>query len=114
MAAARLRTLDVSGVYDGLAAQGYGYGPAFQGLRAAWRHGTDVYAEVALPEDAAADAAAFGLHPRCWTRRCTPPTSTPNPPARCWSRSPGPGDPARDGRRRCACGSATRASTPSR
>ncbi|MFH9400875.1 SDR family NAD(P)-dependent oxidoreductase [Streptomyces sp. NPDC017638] len=57
------RPLDTTGVYTDLAGQGYDYGPAFQGLRAAWRHGDDVYAEVALPDDAAADAGAFGLHP---------------------------------------------------
>ncbi|MEU0054520.1 type I polyketide synthase [Streptomyces sp. NPDC006309] len=57
------RPLDTTRVYPDLADQGYGYGPAFQGLRAAWRHGDDVYAEVALPEDTAADAGAFGLHP---------------------------------------------------
>ncbi|MFE0176327.1 SDR family NAD(P)-dependent oxidoreductase [Streptomyces sp. NPDC059002] len=55
--------LDVTGVYADLADQGYGYGPAFQGLRAVWKHGADVYAEVALPEAAAAEAGAFGLHP---------------------------------------------------
>ena len=42
---------------------GYRYGPAFRGLRAAWRRGTDVFAEVALPAETAADAGAFGLHP---------------------------------------------------
>ncbi|WP_318205434.1 type I polyketide synthase [Streptomyces sp. SCL15-4] len=57
------RPLDTTGVYTDLAGQGYDYGPAFQGLRAAWRHGDDVYAEVALPDDDAADAGAFGLHP---------------------------------------------------
>ncbi|MBL1082468.1 SDR family NAD(P)-dependent oxidoreductase [Streptomyces actinomycinicus] len=57
------RPLDTAGVYADLAGQGYGYGPAFQGLRAAWRHGDDVYAEVALPAEAAADAPGFGLHP---------------------------------------------------
>src|SRR5882757_5134233 len=55
--------IDLSGVYQTLADQGYGYGPAFQGLRAAWVHGSEVYAEVALPPDAAAGAAEFGLHP---------------------------------------------------
>nr|WP_233478204.1 type I polyketide synthase [Streptomyces mobaraensis] len=55
--------LDVSDLYERLAGQGYGYGPAFQGLRAAWRRGDEVFAEVALPEDARADAARFGLHP---------------------------------------------------
>ncbi|WP_369394291.1 SDR family NAD(P)-dependent oxidoreductase [Streptomyces sp. CG1] len=57
------KSLDVASVYADLAEQGYGYGPAFQGLRAAWRHGDDVYAEVALPAEAATDAAEFGLHP---------------------------------------------------
>ncbi|MFD9916588.1 type I polyketide synthase, partial [[Kitasatospora] papulosa] len=55
--------LDTTEVYAGLADQGYAYGPVFQGLRAAWRHGEDVLAEVALPGDATADAARFGLHP---------------------------------------------------
>ncbi|MFJ6480566.1 SDR family NAD(P)-dependent oxidoreductase, partial [Streptomyces sp. NPDC091682] len=55
--------LPVEGVYADLAAQGYGYGPVFQGLRAAWKRGDEVFAEVALPEEAHADGAAFGLHP---------------------------------------------------
>ncbi|MFE2376599.1 type I polyketide synthase, partial [Streptomyces sp. NPDC059398] len=53
--------LDVDDVYTGLLADVYG--PAFHGLRAAWRRGGDVFAEVALPEEAAREAAAFGLHP---------------------------------------------------
>ncbi|VVJ20804.1 Modular polyketide synthase [Amycolatopsis camponoti] len=53
-------TLDTEGLYDRLAESGFGYGPVFQGLRRAWRHGEDVYAEVELPEDA---EGAFGLHP---------------------------------------------------
>ncbi|GAA2807800.1 type I polyketide synthase [Crossiella cryophila] len=55
--------LDVSGLYPGLAAEGYGYGPAFQGLTAAWLAGDTAYAEVALPEPVRADATAHGLHP---------------------------------------------------
>ncbi|UOX89595.1 SDR family NAD(P)-dependent oxidoreductase [Amycolatopsis sp. FBCC-B4732] len=55
--------LPVEGHYDTLAGHGYRYGPAFQGLRAAWRHGDDLYAEVVLPEDQRADAARYGLHP---------------------------------------------------
>ncbi|MBV9445024.1 MAG: SDR family NAD(P)-dependent oxidoreductase, partial [Streptosporangiaceae bacterium] len=59
-------------LYAGLAAAGYEYGPAFRGLRAAWRRGPDVFAEVALPEQlappeeaglAAPAADGFGLHP---------------------------------------------------
>ncbi|NEE31656.1 hypothetical protein G3M53_40210, partial [Streptomyces sp. SID7982] len=41
--------VEVEGYYDRLAEQGYGYGPAFHGLRAAWRRGDEVFAEVALP-----------------------------------------------------------------
>ncbi|WP_407563199.1 SDR family NAD(P)-dependent oxidoreductase [Streptomyces sp. 184] len=48
-------------LYDDLAAGGYHYGPAFQGLTAAWRRGDDVYAEVSL--DADAESAGYGLHP---------------------------------------------------
>ncbi|MGC9543166.1 SDR family NAD(P)-dependent oxidoreductase, partial [Streptomyces sp. UG1] len=55
--------VSVSELYDGLADQGYEYGPSFQGLRAAWRHGDDHYAEVRLDEDQQADAARFGIHP---------------------------------------------------
>ncbi|WP_329377769.1 type I polyketide synthase [Streptomyces sp. NBC_01351] len=55
--------IDTDGVYEGLAAAGLPYGPAFRGLTAAWQAGTEVYAEVALPERTHAEAAAFGLHP---------------------------------------------------
>ncbi|MFF7777220.1 type I polyketide synthase [Streptomyces tanashiensis] len=54
--------LSVDGRYDDLASSGYAYGPVFQGLRAAWRHGTDLLAEVALPASVT-DAASYGLHP---------------------------------------------------
>uniref|UniRef100_UPI0007853A20 type I polyketide synthase n=1 Tax=Herbidospora sakaeratensis TaxID=564415 RepID=UPI0007853A20 len=55
--------VDLTGRYEAQAEGGYGFGPTFRGLRAAWRRGSDVFAEVALPGDAADDAAAFGLHP---------------------------------------------------
>ncbi|HEV2343873.1 MAG TPA: type I polyketide synthase, partial [Actinocrinis sp.] len=42
---------------------GYTYGPAFQGLRAAWRRGGEVFAEVALPEPLHDEAGRYGLHP---------------------------------------------------
>ncbi|MER6561682.1 type I polyketide synthase [Streptomyces sp. NPDC001027] len=57
------RSVPLDGFYDALAVRGYQYGPAFQGLRAAWRSGDVWYAEVALPEDQHRDAARFGLHP---------------------------------------------------
>ncbi|MGK5636989.1 type I polyketide synthase [Streptomyces sp. URMC 126] len=54
--------VDIGGMYDE-AAGAYGYGPAFQGLRAVWRRGEDVFAEVELPEAVARDAGSFALHP---------------------------------------------------
>ncbi|MFI9203818.1 type I polyketide synthase [Streptomyces sp. NPDC053048] len=50
-------------VYERLAALGYEYGPAFQGLKALWRQGSDLYAEVRLPDDHHEAAGHFGLHP---------------------------------------------------
>jgi len=51
--------IDLEGFYAGLAARGYEYGPAFQGVRAAWR-GEDgvLHAEIeGVPTE------GFGLHP---------------------------------------------------
>ncbi|MFI5916899.1 type I polyketide synthase, partial [Dactylosporangium sp. NPDC051541] len=42
--------IDLDDFYDTLADAGLGYGPAFQGLHTAWRHGTDIYAELSLPD----------------------------------------------------------------
>ncbi|GHF52665.1 polyketide synthase [Streptomyces mashuensis] len=53
--------VEVAGLYEGLAASGFAYGPVFRGLTAAWRLGDDVFAEVVLPEDARDEA--FGVHP---------------------------------------------------
>ncbi|MFG3702744.1 type I polyketide synthase [Micromonospora sp. NPDC047620] len=49
--------------YDALAGRGLAYGPAFRGLRRLWTGDGEVYAEVALPEDVADAAGAFGVHP---------------------------------------------------
>ncbi|WP_416975969.1 polyketide synthase dehydratase domain-containing protein, partial [Streptomyces sp. 4F14] len=53
----------VDDLYDGLAEVGYGYGPVFRGLRAVWRRGEEVFAEVRLPEGAVELAGEFGIHP---------------------------------------------------
>ncbi|MFI1769775.1 type I polyketide synthase, partial [Streptomyces sp. NPDC020800] len=53
--------VDLDGHYDRMADGGFGYGPAFRGLRAAWRSGDEVFAEVALPDGVKPDG--FGLHP---------------------------------------------------
>ncbi|HEV7979237.1 MAG TPA: SDR family NAD(P)-dependent oxidoreductase [Amycolatopsis sp.] len=54
--------LDLDGLYPEFAGDGREYGPAFQGLRAVWQRGEEVFAEVALAEGAE-DVDAFGMHP---------------------------------------------------
>ncbi|SER42621.1 type I polyketide synthase [Actinokineospora terrae] len=51
--------VDTTGFYDVVQAAGLDYGPMFQGLRAAWRLGGEVFAEVELD----ADGERFGVHP---------------------------------------------------
>ncbi|MBB6174413.1 acyl transferase domain-containing protein/aryl carrier-like protein [Nocardiopsis mwathae] len=55
--------IPLDGVYDRLDDLGYGYGPAFHGLRAAWRAGDELFAEVALPDQLHTAAARYGAHP---------------------------------------------------
>ncbi|WP_033434781.1 type I polyketide synthase [Saccharothrix syringae] len=63
--------VDLTGAYDRLAEHGYGYGPAFRGLRAVWRRGDELFAEVAgtdrtdgfLVHPALLDAALHTLLP---------------------------------------------------
>ncbi|MBY8845365.1 type I polyketide synthase [Streptomyces sp. SP2-10] len=55
--------IGVADLYDDLAAAGLGYGPVFRGLRAAWRRGAEVFAEVALPAEGAGGTDGFGVHP---------------------------------------------------
>ncbi|MEU5808947.1 type I polyketide synthase [Streptomyces sp. NPDC047718] len=50
-------------LYRALGDLGFGYGPVFQGVRAAWSRGDEVFADLALDTDAAARATAFVLHP---------------------------------------------------
>jgi acyl transferase domain-containing protein/acyl carrier protein len=49
-------------LYGRLSAAGLEYGPAFRGVRSAWRDGDDVCAEVGLP-DAVTDAGRYRIHP---------------------------------------------------
>ncbi|MBW5262218.1 polyketide synthase dehydratase domain-containing protein, partial [Streptomyces poriferorum] len=55
--------ISVEGAYALLSERGYGYGPVFQGLKAAWTSGEELYAEVVLPDSETDDAQRFGLHP---------------------------------------------------
>ncbi len=41
----------------------FDYGPAFQGLRAAWRRGDEVFSEVELDAPRLAEAGRYGIHP---------------------------------------------------
>ncbi|GII95974.1 type I polyketide synthase [Sinosporangium siamense] len=53
--------IPAEGFYEALADAGLHYGEAFQGVRAAWRRDSVLYAEVALPEKES--AKGYGLHP---------------------------------------------------
>ncbi|WP_437079624.1 SDR family NAD(P)-dependent oxidoreductase [Streptomyces sp. enrichment culture] len=57
--------LDLTALYRRFTANGLDYGPAFHGLRAAWRHGDTLYAELRAPEaaDAPRPGSGFTLHP---------------------------------------------------
>ncbi len=55
--------IDVDALYARLAEIGFDYGPAFTGVRAAWRVGDEVFAEVSLPEEHVESARGFGFHP---------------------------------------------------
>jgi acyl transferase domain-containing protein/NADPH:quinone reductase-like Zn-dependent oxidoreductase/NAD(P)-dependent dehydrogenase (short-subunit alcohol dehydrogenase family)/acyl carrier protein len=50
--------VSTSSRYAELAAKGLDYGPAFRGVRAVWRRGREIFADVALP-----DTGDFLLHP---------------------------------------------------
>ncbi|MGA9284679.1 MAG: SDR family NAD(P)-dependent oxidoreductase [Solirubrobacteraceae bacterium] len=56
-------SLAVEGLYDALGEHGLEYGPAFRGLQSAWRRGTELYAEVALPGELAGEASRYSVHP---------------------------------------------------
>ncbi|WP_345533508.1 polyketide synthase dehydratase domain-containing protein, partial [Microbispora amethystogenes] len=56
--------IEVESVYEALTLAGLPYGPAFRGLRAAWRRGDELFAEVTLPQEAAdGDVTGYGVHP---------------------------------------------------
>ncbi|HEV7614639.1 MAG TPA: type I polyketide synthase, partial [Solirubrobacterales bacterium] len=55
--------LEVADLYERLADAGLEYGPAFQGLNAAYRRGEELFAELSLAEQESSRASAFGIHP---------------------------------------------------
>jgi acyl transferase domain-containing protein len=56
-------SLELEGLYERGAEIGADFGPAFQGLLAAWCVGEDVFAEVSLADDQQTQAGSFGVHP---------------------------------------------------
>ncbi|MER5873683.1 type I polyketide synthase, partial [Streptomyces sp. NPDC002044] len=55
--------VELDSLYEGLEQKGLRYGSVFRGLRAAWRSGADVYAELSLPEEARDGAHEHVVHP---------------------------------------------------
>ncbi|MFG3621344.1 SDR family NAD(P)-dependent oxidoreductase [Nocardia sp. NPDC047654] len=55
--------LDEEATYRRIARLGMEYGPAFRGMRAAWRRGDEVFAEVSLDDTTVAQASGYGIHP---------------------------------------------------
>lgn len=56
-------SVDISDGYAQLAERGYAYGPAFQGLVAIWRRGSELFAEVVAPGEAGVAVDRMGMHP---------------------------------------------------
>ncbi|MFC4537117.1 SDR family NAD(P)-dependent oxidoreductase, partial [Sphaerisporangium dianthi] len=55
--------VDVQDLYERMAEAGVEFGPAFQGVRAAWRRAGEVCAEVELPSAQQDDADRYAVHP---------------------------------------------------
>ncbi|MEV0251129.1 acyltransferase domain-containing protein [Nocardia sp. NPDC050712] len=56
-------SIEIGDLHDRLTAEGYGFPPAFRGLRAAWQRGAEMFAEVALPAPEHRTAERFRIHP---------------------------------------------------
>jgi acyl transferase domain-containing protein/NAD(P)-dependent dehydrogenase (short-subunit alcohol dehydrogenase family)/acyl carrier protein len=57
------KAVEILSLYDDLSGVGLDYGPAFQGLTAAWRRGEETLAEVKLDRRQAGEATNFEIHP---------------------------------------------------
>ncbi len=53
----------LTGLYERLKGMGFGYGPSFQVLKGAWQAEDGLYAELALTDATAREAAEYGVHP---------------------------------------------------
>ncbi|KAA1250532.1 SDR family NAD(P)-dependent oxidoreductase [Mycobacterium simiae] len=57
------QSVDISDGYERLAARGYAYGKAFQGLVSVWRRESELFAEVVAPVEAGVAVDGMGMHP---------------------------------------------------
>lgn len=57
------QSVDISDGYERLAARGYAYGKAFQGLVSVWRRESELFAEVVAPVEAGVAVDGMGIHP---------------------------------------------------
>ena len=55
--------VEIDGLYERVAETGLLYSDAFCGLRAVYRRGEELFAQVELPETVSPEASRFGLHP---------------------------------------------------
>jgi acyl transferase domain-containing protein len=55
--------IDAEDLYRFLAENGWAYGPAFLGVRSAWRRGAELFVEAELPETESSAAGAYRVHP---------------------------------------------------
>ncbi|HEX3692077.1 MAG TPA: type I polyketide synthase [Solirubrobacteraceae bacterium] len=55
--------LELSTLYDDLLTAGFDYGPAFRGLKAAWRSGDDLFAEISLEGGQRGELGSYAVHP---------------------------------------------------
>jgi acyl transferase domain-containing protein/acyl carrier protein len=56
-------SIDVDSLYERLFKAGFEYGPAFQGLTAAWKEGEKIHAEASLAEAQVEEAGRYTVHP---------------------------------------------------
>ncbi|MEU5647639.1 SDR family NAD(P)-dependent oxidoreductase, partial [Streptomyces milbemycinicus] len=59
------KAVDITGFYDRAAADGYHYGPSYQGLQTVWRQGEDLLADITLPTAGTPDHTtdSLAIHP---------------------------------------------------